>query len=112
MRTKPVLIILASIALVLLAAAMIIPCLTVNSTRKARERVLRQDVIEMRALISQYTLDLHRRPQSIDDLIAARYLKHIPIDPMTGRNDPWVVERSDDPKTPGIVGVRSGAGPR
>jgi hypothetical protein len=31
---------------------------------------------------------------------------------MTGRNDTWVVEWSNDPKMPGIVGIRSGAGHR
>jgi hypothetical protein len=27
---------------------------------------------------------------------------------MTSRNDTWVLERSDDPKTPGIIGIHSG----
>jgi general secretion pathway protein G len=109
MRRKAVLGILAFVALALIAVALIVPCVSVDSAAKMRERVLRQDVFEIRTLISQYTLDLHRRPQSVDDLVKAGYLKHVPMDPLTGRNDTWVAEWSNDSKTPGIVGIHSGA---
>jgi general secretion pathway protein G len=112
MRGKAFLITLVVVPLALLAAALIVPCISVDSVPKMREVVLRNDIFQMHALISQYTLDLHKRPQTIDDLVTAGYLKHIPIDPLTGRNDTWVAERSTDPKTPGIVGVRSGSGHR
>jgi len=112
MRRKAFLITLVVVPLALLAAALIVPCISVDSVPKMREAVLRNDVFEMRALISQYTLDLHRRPQSIDDLVTAGYLKHVPTDPFTGRNDAWVAEWSTDPKTPGIVGVHSGSSHR
>ena len=95
-------------ASVLLVAAVIVPC-TVDSLAKARECILRQDVIVIRAIASQYALDLQRRPQSIDDLVTAGYLKRLPTDPLTGRTDTWIAEWSDDPKMPGMVGVRSGA---
>jgi general secretion pathway protein G len=94
---------------VLLVIPVIVPCI-VDSPAKARERILRQDVSEIRALINQYTLDLQRRPRSIDDLVTAGYIKRVPRDPMTGRSDTWVGEWSNDPKAPGIVGVRSGSG--
>jgi hypothetical protein len=37
----------------------------------------------------------------------AGYIKKIPPDPVSGRTDTSVSEWSDDPKTPGIVGVHS-----
>jgi general secretion pathway protein G len=94
-------------ALAILVAAVLIPCMPGDNAGKMRERVLRQDVLEFRALIAQYTLDLHKRPQSIDDLVNAGYLKHLPTDPMTGRRDTWVAEWSKDPKLPGIESIRS-----
>lgn len=109
MRRKAVLITLSVAVPVFLVAAVLVPCISVHSPAKARERILRQDVIGIRALISQYTLDLQRRPQSIDDLVTAGYLKHLPTDPLTGRSDTWIEEWSDDPKMPGIVGVRRSA---
>jgi general secretion pathway protein G len=108
MRRKAVLVILAFVALALLIAAWLLPAY-VDSVPKMREAVVRNDLFEMRAIISQYTLDLHRRPQTMDDLVTAGYLKRIPIDPMSGRSNTWVVEWSNDPKMPGIVGIRSGS---
>ena len=48
---------------------------------KARESVLRNDLFEMRKLISQYTLDKQKAPQSLEDLVSAGYIKAIPKDP-------------------------------
>ncbi len=75
----------------------------------AREAALRQDLFTMRTLIAQYVADLHRRPQSLSDLVVAGYLKKIPIDPITGRSDTWVLVLSKDQKTPGIENMRSGS---
>jgi general secretion pathway protein G len=80
-----------------------------DSVTKMRGLTLRQDLFTMRAIVDQFTLDKHRRPQSLTDLVAAGYLKHVPTDPMTGRNDTWILEWSDDPKMPGIIGIRSGS---
>jgi general secretion pathway protein G len=112
MREKAFLVTLVFIVLALLATALIVPCLSGDSVVKMRERTLRQDVIVIRALIAQYTLDLHRRPQSLHDLVAGGYLKQVPTDPMSGRNDTWVMEWSNDPKMPGIVSILSGSGDR
>jgi general secretion pathway protein G len=54
-----------------------------QSVVKAREAVLRNDLFELRKLISQYTLDKQKAPQSLDDLVQAQYLKQLPKDPMT-----------------------------
>ena len=50
---------------------------------RAREAVLRNDLFELRKLISQYTLDKQKAPQSLEDLVQGGYLKEIPKDPMT-----------------------------
>ena len=78
---------------------------------KARESVLRNDLFEMRKLISQYTLDKQKAPQSLEDLVSAGYIKAIPKDPMT--NEPnWEVVQEDilltvDQQDPGISDVHS-----
>ena len=65
-----------------------------DSVRRARESVLRQDLYDMRKLISEYTLDKQKAPQSLEDLQQANYLK-IPKDPMTSQPD-WQTEQCDD----------------
>jgi general secretion pathway protein G len=110
MWKKAALIALALVRLAWLAAEMFDPSY-VTSPREAREHILRQDLFIMNQVLSRYTLDNHKRPQSLDDFVTAGYFKRMPADPMTGRNDTWVLEWSDDPKTPGIAGIRSASGP-
>jgi len=68
------------------------------------------DLFTLRHVIQQYTLDKQKAPQALEDLIAAHYLKFIPKDPITGRNDTWQVEQEDsimspDQTQPGIIDV-------
>ncbi len=58
-----------------------------SSVKRARESVLRQDLFTMRSVISQYTLDKQKMPQSADDLVQAGYLKQIPTDPTTNQSN-------------------------
>ncbi len=85
-----------------------------RSILRAKESVLRQDLFTLRSLISQYTLDKQKAPQALDDLVQAGYLKYIPVDPFTGRNDTWQPEQEDvtlslDQNEPGISDVHSGS---
>ncbi len=78
---------------------------------KSREAVLRNDLFEMRSLISQYTLDKQKAPQALDDLVSGGYIKVIPKDPMTNAAN-WEVVQEDillavDQQDPGISDVKS-----
>jgi uncharacterized membrane protein len=81
-----------------------------DSILGAKEAVLKQDLFQMRSLISQYTLDKQRAPKSLDDLVSAGYIKKIPADPMTGKPD-WQLDQEEiiDPKEhkPGTPNVHS-----
>jgi general secretion pathway protein G len=86
-----------------------------QSIWRARESVLKQNLFSLRSVISQYTLDKQKAPQSLEDLVTAGYFKQIPTDPMTGRNDSWTVEEETDTimtvnqQEPGIYDVHSGS---
>ena len=81
------------ISLILILVSVSVPIYN-QSILRARESVLRQNLFTLRSLISQYTLDKQKPPQSLDDLIQAHYLKFIPNDPMTTKPD-WTVEQED-----------------
>ena len=66
-----------------------------NSVRKAREAVLREDLHTMRSAIDSFTVDKEQAPQTLDDLVQAGYLKSVPVDPMTNRSDTWNTSQSD-----------------
>ncbi len=81
---------------------------------RAHEAVLREDLFQMRSLINQYTLDKQEAPQSLDDLVTAGYLRHLPVDPFTNSSSTWVPVTDDslmsvDQQQPGIVDVHSGS---
>ena len=82
-----------------------------QSIVRSREAVLRQDLFELRSLISQYTLDKQKAPQSLDDLVTGGYIKIVPNDPMTNQPN-WEVVQEDvllavDQQDPGISDVHS-----
>jgi general secretion pathway protein G len=91
-----------------LSIALLCSCEDYPVTR-AKEDTLRQELIVLRSEIKQYTSDHDKRPGAISDLVIAGYLKKIPIDPFTGRNDTWVPQWSTDPKQPGIANIHSGS---
>lgn len=101
------------VSLILILVSIAVPLYN-QSILRARESVLRQDLFTLRSVISQYTLDKQRAPQSLEDLVQAGYIKFIPNDPFTGRNDTWQLEQEDvmlavDQQQPGITDVHSGA---
>jgi general secretion pathway protein G len=100
--------IVVSLVLILLSVA--VPLYN-QAILRAKESVLRQDLFNLRSVISQYTLDKQKAPQALDDLVQANYIKVIPKDPITGKAD-WVVEQEEvllavDQQEPGISDVHS-----
>jgi general secretion pathway protein G len=101
------------ISMILILVSISIPAYN-QSILRAKESVLKQDLFQLRSLISQYTLDKQKAPQSLDVLVQAGYIKQIPLDPMTGSNSTWTVDQEDslmsvDQQDPGINDVHSGA---
>jgi general secretion pathway protein G len=102
------------ISMIMILLSMALPAYH-QSIVRARESVLKQNLFSMRSVISQYTLDKQKAPQTLEDLVSGGYFKQIPNDPMTGRNDTWSVEQetdtiiSVDQKDPGIYDVHSGS---
>jgi len=102
------LMVVISIIMILMAVA--VPVYN-QSIIQARESVLRSNLATLRSVISQYTLDKQKAPQSLDDLVTAGYLRQIPVDPMT-REPNWEVVQEDvlmavDQQEPGITDVHS-----
>lgn len=102
------LMIVLSIIMILMSVA--VPMYN-QSIVQARESVLRSNLSTLRSVISQYTLDKQKAPQSLDDLVQGGYLRQIPVDPMT-RQTNWEVVQEDtllavDQQDPGITDVHS-----
>jgi general secretion pathway protein G len=102
------------ISVILILVSVALPAYN-QSIWRARESVLKQNLFAIRSVISQYTLDKQKAPQSLEDLVTGGYFKQIPNDPMTSRNDTWTVEEETDTimtadqQEPGIYDVHSGS---
>lgn len=80
-----------------------------DGLQRAKEASLRQDLNILRDNLDKYYSDKGVRPMTLEDLVNARYLRGMPIDPITERADTWLLTVSSDPQVPGIVDVHSGA---
>jgi general secretion pathway protein G len=54
----------------------------IASIQRAKEVTLQQNLWVMRHAIDQYTTDKEKAPANLQDLVAARYLREIPEDPI------------------------------
>lgn len=76
---------------------------------KSREAILRQDLAVMRGAIDTYHGDTGRYPESLEALVDARYLRALPVDPITERADTWQTVAPSGGEAGGVYDVRSGA---
>jgi general secretion pathway protein G len=82
-----------------------------RSVQRSREAVLKQDLYTLRQAIQQYTLDKLAAPTSLDDLVSAKYIGTVPVDPITRAKD-WHVDSEDifdspQQTAPGVTDVHS-----
>lgn len=80
-----------------------------SSVDRSKEAVLRQNLATLRDSLDKYSADSGRYPDSLSDLVARKYLRSIPVDPITDSPQTWLPVASTDPHKSGIADVRSGA---
>jgi general secretion pathway protein G len=76
-----------------------------NSIQTTREAVLRSDLFMMRDAISQYYADKAKYPESLEALVADRYIREVPTDPIA-RTTTWETEAA--PAEPGTLSSSQG----
>ena len=80
-----------------------------GSLERSKEAVLKEDLYQLRDAIAKYYGDRGRYPESLEALSAERYLRKVPVDPLTGSSATWLVLAPADPEKSGVYDVRSGA---
>jgi len=87
-----------------------------TAAKRAREAVLKEDLFQFRKLIDQYYLDKRTYPASLQTLVEEKYLRTIPVDPITNSATTWVeVRETPSPdeiatlENLGVVDVKSGS---
>lgn len=80
-----------------------------HSVEKSREAVLRQNLTLTREALDKYYGDNGKYPDSLEDLTGKKYLRSLPLDPITGYATTWLIVPPDVPEKGGVFDIKSGA---
>jgi general secretion pathway protein G len=79
------------------------------SIGKTRETILAENLRNTREVIDQYYSDTGRYPDSLAQLVEEKYLRELPVDPITESHSTWIVIPPADDSSGGVYSIRSGA---
>lgn len=77
-----------------------------TSVDRAREAVLKQNLSILRDAIDKYHADTGRYPASLNQLAEDRYIRAVPVDPIT-EEDVWAELPPPDPEMDGVFDVHT-----
>jgi general secretion pathway protein G len=80
-----------------------------GSMDRSKEAVLKEDLYQLRDAIGKYYGDKGKYPESLDALAAEKYLRKVPVDPITESSTTWLTVPPEDPQKGSVFDVRSGA---
>ncbi|QQR74311.1 MAG: type II secretion system protein [Holophagales bacterium] len=100
------------VAIIGILASIAMPALK-DMPRRASESVLKTNLRTLREVIDQYYGDKGHYPETLEALVEERYLRAVPIDPITKSADTWqlVYEELDPESAPAETDVPEGGGP-
>jgi general secretion pathway protein G len=76
-----------------------------HSLDSGRAMVQRQNVTTLRDAIDKFFGDQGRYPDTLEELVTKRYLREVPIDPLTERRD-WTIVAPQDTTQGAVYDVR------
>ena len=79
------------------------------SLARSKDVDLQENLKIIRITLDKFNSDKGRYPQSLEELVEAKYLRNVPLDPVTESTRTWVVVPVAEPDKPGVADVRSGA---
>jgi general secretion pathway protein G len=80
-----------------------------GSLDRSKEAVLKEDLFQLRDAIGKYYGDKGKYPESLEALATEKYLRKVPVDPITESATTWVVVAPEDPQKGAVYDVKSGA---
>ena len=81
-----------------------------DSMNRSKEKILKNDLIVIREAIDKYYSDKNAYPDSLEDLVQYKYLRDMPVDPMTDSSLTWLFSPPLDIEAKGaIYDIHSGS---
>jgi len=79
------------------------------SIDKSKEVVLADNLRNVRQVLDQYYGDTGRYPDSLEQLVEKKYLRAMPVDPITESDATWIIVPPEDTGKGGVYNIKSGA---
>lgn len=76
---------------------------------RARETALRHNLAGVREAIDKFHADRARYPKDLQELVQERYLRALPLDPVTDRVDSWMLVAPVNQQGTAVQDLHSGA---
>ena len=95
------------IAIVALLVSLVAPRF-IGALDRSKEAVLHTNLSLLRESIDRHYADQLVYPAGLDDLVTKRYLREIPLDPITEKRDSWI-SVGHPAGLPGVYDISSGA---
>jgi len=80
-----------------------------NSIDQGKFKVQQQNIASMRDAIDKFYGDQGRYPETLDELVTRRYLRTVPLDPVTEKSDWLAIAPNSESGQTGVYDVRSAA---
>jgi len=80
-----------------------------KSVDKSREAVLRENLSMTRQALDKYFGDNGKYPDTLEDLVTKRYLRGLPMDPVTSSTTTWIIVPPEQPEQGGVFDIKSGS---
>ncbi|MCB1907062.1 MAG: prepilin-type N-terminal cleavage/methylation domain-containing protein [Rhodocyclaceae bacterium] len=103
---------LIEMLVVMVVIAMLLTIATpryLHSVDRARENVLRENLLLMRDALDKHFADHGRYPDALVQLVERRYLRAVPVDPLTDSAETWLLVAPQRADLGVVYDVRSGA---
>jgi general secretion pathway protein G len=76
---------------------------------KSKETVLKANLATTREVIDKFYGDTGKYPDQLDVLVAKKYLRALPFDPIVDSSTAWIIVPPDNPEKGGVFDLHSSA---
>jgi general secretion pathway protein G len=80
-----------------------------TSIEKAKDATLKQDLNTLRESIDKYYADNGKYPNTLEDLVEHKYIRKLPVDPITEKTTTWIFTPPEPPLEGDIYDIHSGS---
>ncbi len=80
-----------------------------RSVDRSKEAVLHENLNMTRHALDKFYGDNGKYPDTLDELVARKYLRSLPEDPVVGSSTAWTIVPPDDPEKGRVYDIKSSA---